>query len=179
VLASACQGYGAKWPAAAAALASFDGVRRRQDLVGTVRGIRLYDDFAHHPTAVRETLKALRQRHPTGVLWALYEPRSATACRRHHQREYPEAFSAADRVILAPVGRPEIPDGERLDYPELARRLEALAIPTVLPEDHDAIMALVTAEARPGDTIALLSNGSFGGLHHRLLDALAAEDGSR
>ncbi|MBW2525118.1 MAG: UDP-N-acetylmuramate:L-alanyl-gamma-D-glutamyl-meso-diaminopimelate ligase [Deltaproteobacteria bacterium] len=179
VMAAACQGYGVPHPEAAAALQRFAGVSRRQDLVGTARQIRVYDDFAHHPTAVRETLKALRQRHRTGTLWAVYEPRSATACRRYHQQQYPAAFAEADRVVLAPVGRPEIPEAERLDYAELAEALAARQVPTDRPADREEILTILTAAARPGDTIALLSNGSFGGLHQRLLAALAAVDGPR
>jgi UDP-N-acetylmuramate: L-alanyl-gamma-D-glutamyl-meso-diaminopimelate ligase len=153
------------------ALASFDGVRRRQDLLGAPRGVRVYDDFAHHPTAVDETLRALRARHPSGALWAVFEPRSATACRSLHQEAYTRAFGSADHVLLAPLGRTNVPEAERLDTARLARELgekgEALA--TV-----DAIVERVAGGARAGDTVALLSNGSFAGLHGRLMAALEA-----
>ena len=153
------------------ALASFEGVRRRQDLLGVPRGVRVYDDFAHHPTAVDETLRALRARHPSGSLWAVFEPRSATACRNLHQEAYTRAFGAADHVLLAPLGRTNVPEAERLDTARLARELgekgEALA--TV-----DAIVERVAGGARAGDTVALLSNGSFAGLHGRLMAALEA-----
>jgi len=152
-----------------ASLRDFRGVRRRQELLGVADGVRVYDDFAHHPTAVRETLRGLRMRHPDGRLFAVFEPRSATASRRLHQAQYPRAFAAADEVMLAPVGRPEIPDDERLDVAAIAAEIGPLAL---APPDHDSILARVVDAARPGDTVVLMSNGAFGGLHDRLLAAL-------
>jgi len=151
-------------------LASFEGVKRRQELLGEPGGVHLYDDFAHHPTAVDETLRALRSRHPEGALWAAFEPRSATACRALHQDAYARAFDAADHVLLAPLGRPNVPEGERLDLERLARTLGAKA--RVMP-GVDAIVRDVVRLARPGDTVVLLSNGTFGGIHPRLLAELA------
>jgi UDP-N-acetylmuramate: L-alanyl-gamma-D-glutamyl-meso-diaminopimelate ligase len=169
-LAACAEGFGASVTDTRAHLASFEGVRRRQDLIGEPGGVRVYDDFAHHPTAVDETTRALRALHPKGTLWVAFEPRSATACRALHQDDYARAFDAADRVLLAPLGRTNIPEGERLDVERLARDLgpKARALPTV-----DAIVEELAAEARAGDTIALLSNGSFGGAHEKLLSALA------
>ena len=89
--------------------------------MATADGVRVYDDFAHHPTAVRETLRGLRARHPEGRLIALFEPRSATASRKLHQDAYAAAFEAADLALLAPVGRKEIAEGERLDVAQIAR----------------------------------------------------------
>jgi UDP-N-acetylmuramate: L-alanyl-gamma-D-glutamyl-meso-diaminopimelate ligase len=151
------------------ALATFAGVRRRQDLLGSPRGIAVYDDFAHHPTAVDETLRALKSRHPAGRLWAVFEPRSATACRNLHQHEYETAFRAADRVIFAPLGRTNIPESERLDVDAIARAIGEGAEPA---KSVDAIVERLVREAREGDVIALLSNGSFGGIHSRLLREL-------
>lgn len=155
-------------------LASFEGVRRRQELVGEPRGIHVYDDFAHHPTAVAETLRALRARHPDGALWVAFEPRSATACRATHQDAYARSFRDADHVFLAPLARTTIPAGERLDLQRLARELgpKARAVSNV-----DEIVTLVSANARPGDTIAVLSNGPFGGIQRKLIDALADSGG--
>ena len=171
-IAAAAQGYGAPVRELIHGISKFAGVRRRQDLIGEVRGVRVYDDFAHHPTAVEETLRALRSKHPGGRLFAVFEPRSATACRSIHQQAYEGAFRSADRVILAPLGRTNIPEGERLDVGLLVRAIAARgqvaeALPTV-----DAIVATLAAEAKSGDTIALLSNGAFGGIHRRLLGAL-------
>lgn len=162
----------------ARALLDFKGVKRRQELVATADGVRLYDDFAHHPTAVEATLRAMRGHHPDARLIAVFEPRSATACRNTHQSEYPGAFLPADLALIAPVGRAEIPAEERLDVPAIVRavndaggRAETFAPG---PGSVDAIVDRVVAEARPGDVVAVLSNGAFGGIHGRLQRALTA-----
>ena len=174
-LAAAAQGYGAKLKDLGLALARFEGVKRRQDLIGVPRGIAVYDDFAHHPTAVRETLRALRQRHPAGKLLAVFEPRSATACRNLHQSEYAECWDDADAVLFAPLGRDNLPPAERLDLDVVvealgrrAPRLLALRLSSV-----DAIVAELCERAAPGDTIALLSNGAFGDIYTKLVTRLA------
>jgi UDP-N-acetylmuramate: L-alanyl-gamma-D-glutamyl-meso-diaminopimelate ligase len=151
---------------------SFQGVRRRQDLLYEVSGVRVYDDFAHHPTAVDETLRALRARHPKGALWAVFEPRSATACRSLHQAEYARAFGSADRIVLAPLGRTEIPEAERLDLGALARELEAQGKRATAAASVEAIIELIARDASAGDTVALLSNGAFGGIYDKLREAL-------
>ncbi len=168
-IAACAEGFGAKVTDLRTHLASFEGVRRRQDLLGEPRGVRVYDDFAHHPTAVDETLRALRGRHPGGALWVAFEPRSATACRALHQEAYARAFDVADHVLLAPLGRSGLSATEALDLERLARDLgdKGQAMPSV-----DAIVERLSAGATSGDTIALLSNGAFGGIHQKLLDAL-------
>jgi UDP-N-acetylmuramate: L-alanyl-gamma-D-glutamyl-meso-diaminopimelate ligase len=150
-------------------VASFSGVRRRQELVATADGVRVYDDFAHHPTAVLETLRGLRARHPSGRLIALFEPRSATASRKLHQAAYASAFEAADLAIIAPVGRKEIAEGERLDVAEIARAIEGAGKTARSPADHAAIVALLLEQAQPGDTIVAMSNGDFGGIVNRIV----------
>jgi UDP-N-acetylmuramate: L-alanyl-gamma-D-glutamyl-meso-diaminopimelate ligase len=145
-------------------------VKRRQDLVGHVGGVRVYDDFAHHPTAVDETLRALRSRHPEGRLWAIFEPRSATACRALHQEAYARAFDVATFVVLAPLGRAQIASSEALDLPRLVRDIGPRAR---LAANGDAIVDAVAREAASGDTVAVLSNGAFGGVPHRIVAALA------
>ena len=172
-LAAAAQGYGVPLSAAITALGRFEGVRRRQDLLFEARGVRVYDDFAHHPTAVDETLRALRSRHPEGALWAVFEARSATACRALHQEHYARAFRAADRVILAPLGRSDIPEAERLDLDRLTRALGEAGTRAEASPSIDAILASIAEGARPGDTIALLSNGAFGGIYEKLRGALS------
>lgn len=171
-IALAAEAAGAPLDALLGALRSFRGVKRRQELLGTAAGVRVYDDFAHHPTAVKETLRGLRARHPEGKLIAAFEPRSATASRRIHQDAYPDAFGDADLVLLAPVGRPEIAEKERLDVAALAASLRAGGVEAHAPPDHDALLALLE-RAAPGDTVVLMSNGDFGGLHDRLLASLA------
>ena len=172
-IAAAAQGYGVPLKTAISAMATFEGVRRRQDLLFVQRGISVYDDFAHHPTAVDETLRALRSRHPTGALWAVFEPRSATACRAIHQEQYARSFGAADRVVFAPLGRSDIPEAERLDLPRLVREIEAHGSRAQAAESVEAIIATIAREARPGDTVALLSNGAFGGIYEKLKGALS------
>jgi UDP-N-acetylmuramate: L-alanyl-gamma-D-glutamyl-meso-diaminopimelate ligase len=165
-VAACAEAFGLRVDDARAHLAAFEGVRRRQDLLGAPGGVRVYDDFAHHPTAVDETLRALRARHPAGALWVAFEPRSATACRAIHQQAYAHAFDAADHVLLAPLGRAILPQGERLDLDLLARDLGAAASAM---SGVDEIVARIAKEAQPGDTVALLSNGAFGGIHEKLL----------
>jgi UDP-N-acetylmuramate: L-alanyl-gamma-D-glutamyl-meso-diaminopimelate ligase len=155
------------------ALPRFAGVRRRQELRGTAAGVRVYDDFAHHPTAVNETLRALRGRHPQGRLFAVFEPRSSTASRNLHQAEYARAFDAADVVLLAPVGRPEIPEAERLDVAAVSAAIRERGRAVETPSGVAAIVELIAASAVPGDTIVVMSNGAFGGIHDKLLAQLA------
>jgi UDP-N-acetylmuramate: L-alanyl-gamma-D-glutamyl-meso-diaminopimelate ligase len=169
-IAACAEGFGASVNDLRGHLAGFEGVRRRQELIGEPRGVRVYDDFAHHPTAVDETLRALRARHPDGALWVAFEPRSATACRALHQDAYARAFGAADHVLLAPLGRSGLAEGERLDLERLARDLgaRAAAMPSVA-----AIVERIARGAVRGDTVALLSNGAFGGIHQTLLEELS------
>jgi UDP-N-acetylmuramate: L-alanyl-gamma-D-glutamyl-meso-diaminopimelate ligase len=171
-IASACQGYGVDVRRAMEAMESFAGVRRRQDLIYEAGGVRVYDDFAHHPTAVKETLAALRARHPGGTLYAVFEPRSATACRALHQAEYAQAFDDAGQVVLAPLGRPDIPADERLDRSTLVEALATRGVAARAADSVDEIVALLARETKPGDTIALLSNGAFGGIYETLKRAL-------
>jgi UDP-N-acetylmuramate: L-alanyl-gamma-D-glutamyl-meso-diaminopimelate ligase len=153
-------------------LGQFRGVRRRQELVATADGVRVYDDFAHHPTAVRETLRGLKARHPEGKLIGVFEPRSATASRKLHEDAYVEAFDAADLAVLAPVGRKEIAAAEKLDVAHIARRIADSGQRAEAPADHEILLARLLDEARPGDTIVAMSNGDFQGLIDRLVAAL-------
>jgi UDP-N-acetylmuramate: L-alanyl-gamma-D-glutamyl-meso-diaminopimelate ligase len=171
--AMAAEGAGVAVHALSAALAGFSGVRRRQELRGVADGVRVYDDFAHHPTAVAATVSALRARHPTGRLWAMFEPRSATSSRKLHEPEYAAAFTGADVVLLAPVGRSEVPEHERLDVQAVARAIAARGARAEAPGSIDAIVERVVAGAAPGDTLLAMSNGAFGRIHDRLLAALA------
>ena len=167
------QGYGARIADIAPALARFEGVRRRQDLIGTPRDTFVYDDFAHHPTAVQETLAALRSRHPAAKLFAVFEPRSATACRSMHQAEYTRAFASADEVLLAPLGRSNLKAEEALDLGRLARELNAHGKPAQALPSVDAILDYLALNVIPGSVVALLSNGAFGGIHAKLLERLS------
>ena len=161
----------------AGALATFRGVRRRLELSGVGRGVTIYDDFAHHPTAVRETLAALRATSPPGRIWALFEPRSATSCRRLFQADYAAALAGADDVVIAPVHRAGIPAGQRLDTARLAADLTASGTRARHVASIDAITTLVADEAQAGDVVVLMSNGDFGGLHNRLRARLGVGEG--
>ena len=155
------------------ALRSFRGLKRRQELLAEAGGVLVYDDFAHHPTAVRETLSGVRDRHPDGKLIAVFEPRSATASRNLHQAEYGEAFYSADVVVLAPVGRKNVAAEERLDVDAIAAVLRGHGIEAVAPADLTAVESAVADRATAGDVIVIMSNGDFGGLYDRLIARLA------
>lgn len=156
------------------ALSSFKGIKRRQELRGSVNGVRVFDDFAHHPTAVRETISAMKAHYPGQRVVAIFEPRSATASRAIHQAEYVDAFMPADWTILAPVGRSEIAENERLNPVRIAEDLVARGRHAEAHEGVDSIVDRVANEAKSGDIVLVMSNGAFGGIHQLLLDKLDA-----
>jgi UDP-N-acetylmuramate: L-alanyl-gamma-D-glutamyl-meso-diaminopimelate ligase len=157
-------------------LADFRGVRRRLELRGVVHDISVFDDFAHHPTAILETLRAVRWSYPDRRLWAVFEPRSATACRRIFQQDFARAFadSEADEVLLAPVFRATLPDDERLSVEDLVRDLGRAGRRARTPGSVEDIVRTIAAEAKPGDLVVIMSNGGFEDIHDRLLAALRA-----
>ncbi len=151
----------------------FAGVKRRLEVVGTSDGVTVYDDFAHHPTAVAETLAGLRASQPGARIWAVFEPRSASSCRRVFQNDFAQAFAAADEVILAPVFRSTLPEHERLSVGELVRDLAGRGQSAREAASIDDIVGIIVRERRPGDLVVMMSNGGFGGIHKKLLKALA------
>jgi len=157
-------------------LATFRGVARRQELVGAFRGVTVVDDFAHHPTAVAGAIAAVRLRYP-GRLWAVFEPRSNTSRRKVFQREYVDAFAAAGEVIIGGVFQKQtdaVAEDELFSPEQLAQDLVARGTAARTLADADAIAAALAEEARPGDVILLMSNGSFGGLREKLRTRLDA-----
>ncbi|MBV9643851.1 MAG: UDP-N-acetylmuramate:L-alanyl-gamma-D-glutamyl-meso-diaminopimelate ligase [Verrucomicrobia bacterium] len=157
------------------ALARFAGVARRQELRGEVKGIKVIDDFAHHPTAIRETLFALRHRYPGHKIWAIFEPRSNTTRRAIFQTALPEALKLADGVILARVARvDQLPSDDRLDPERVVQTIRACGVPAFYEPYVEDILHRVKPLARPGDVIVVFSNGGFEGIHQRLLTELAA-----
>ena len=154
-------------------LAAFKGVKRRLEVVGEARGVTVYDDFAHHPTAVDETLKAVRRASPGTRIWAIFEPRSASSCRRVFQDDFARAFAGADEVVIASVFRSSLPPEERLSESRLVGDLTARNVHARHLPDVEAIVDAVAREARAGDVIVVMSNGGFGGIHRKLLAALA------
>jgi UDP-N-acetylmuramate: L-alanyl-gamma-D-glutamyl-meso-diaminopimelate ligase len=155
-------------------LEQFRGVRRRLEFLSEVRGIRLYEDFAHHPTAVRETLRAIRTALQSARLWAIYEPRSATSRRKVFQREITEALAEADCIMMPPLFKPEkVPEGDRLDVARVIEDLRSVGRAAWNLESVEGIIDQVCAQARCGDVIVILSNGGFGGIYKKLPDALS------
>jgi UDP-N-acetylmuramate: L-alanyl-gamma-D-glutamyl-meso-diaminopimelate ligase len=153
-------------------LAAFTGVKRRLEIVGSVRDITVYDDFAHHPTAVAETLAALRATARGRRIWAIFEPRSASSCRRVFQDDFARAFAVADEVVIASVFRSTLPDAERLSEAQLVADLHALGVSARHVPDVETIVADVAKATRPGDLVVIMSNGGFGGIHGKLVEAL-------
>ena len=153
----------------------FAGVKRRLEVVGVAGGVTVYDDFAHHPTAVAETLAGMRAANPSARIWAVFEPRSASSCRRIFQDDFARAFAAADEVLIAPVFRSKLPESERLSVSQLVGDLARTGQAARAPESIDEIVAIVARERRPFDLVVLMSNGGFGGIHQKLLKALAPQ----
>jgi len=154
-------------------VASFAGVRRRQELRGIAGGVTVLDDYAHHPTAVRETLKALRKRYHKRRLIAVYEPRSATSRRKTFQAEFAEAFAHADEVMVGKLYDPsKIPAAERFDPERLALDLHRSGTKASYTPDVDTMVKQLAQNTAPGDVVCVLSSGSFDGLHDKLLDAI-------
>jgi UDP-N-acetylmuramate: L-alanyl-gamma-D-glutamyl-meso-diaminopimelate ligase len=158
----------------AAGLATFTGVRRRQEARGEVGGVLVIDDFAHHPTAVRETIAAVRARYPARRLWAVFEPRSNTSRRNIHQAEYARAFAGAACVrVRVPEPHDQVPADQQLDVARLATALQGQGIDAAGGSDVDRLVADVARQTRPGDVVLVISNGAFGGFVGKLLTALA------
>jgi len=164
---------------AVAALSRWRGVKRRQELRGEAAGVTVIDDFGHHPTAVRETLAAMRARYPGRRVIAVFEPRSNTSRRALFQEEYARAFDDADRVLVravsdAPIYSNTGPVTERLSALRLAQDLTARGIPAAAFEDVDAIVSHLVEECVAGDVVITLSNGGFEDIWTRLLEGLGS-----
>jgi len=156
------------------AFASFRGVKRRQEIRGvTARGITIVDDFAHHPTAIRQAIAGLRRRFEGARLWALFEPRSNTTRRNVFQDSLPAALAEADAVCIAQVDRADrLAEEERLDPDRVIQALRETGTPAWYEPGADAIVDRLGEEARDGDVVAVFSNGGFGGIHEKLLQKL-------
>jgi UDP-N-acetylmuramate: L-alanyl-gamma-D-glutamyl-meso-diaminopimelate ligase len=156
------------------ALATFRSVKRRLEVRAEVGGVTVIDDFAHHPTAIRETLRALRECYPGRRLWAVLEPRSNTLRRNVFEAALVDSLALADRVVLAAVFKSEsIPVNERLVPETVVANLQARGIGAEMHRDADEIVAALTPELKSGDVVAILSNGGFGGIYEKLPRALA------
>lgn len=155
-------------------LLAFEGIARRQEVRGTAGGVRVIDDFAHHPTAIGLAVDSLRQQYPGSRLWAIFEPRSNTTRRNIFQDELATNLGKADIAVVAAVPDPEkLEESDRLDPEKLMADISAAGTASHYCADVDTIVQLVAAEAKSGDTVAVLSNGGFEGIHQKLLDALS------
>ena len=156
-----------------AAFDTFSGIKRRMEVRATVRGVTIIDDFGHHPTAIRETLRALRVKYPSRPFWAVFEPRSNTTRRNVFQKELAEALALADKIVVAEVARlDQLPPAERLDPARLMLDLEAAGRPAAYLPTVEGIVAHVAQHAASGDVVCVFSNGGFGGFHNKLIESL-------
>jgi len=157
----------------AGALETFEGIKRRQEIRGEKRQITVIDDFAHHPTAVRETVRAVKSVHSNGRLIAVFEPRTNTSMRSIFQNEYPQSFEMADLIcIRQPPLLKKIPAGQRFSSRQLVNDLKRRGKDAHYFPDTDAIIEFLSTTARPQDLILIMSNGGFDNIHERLLKAL-------
>ncbi|PWT87840.1 MAG: UDP-N-acetylmuramate:L-alanyl-gamma-D-glutamyl-meso-diaminopimelate ligase [Acidobacteria bacterium] len=155
------------------AFSAFEGVKRRMELRGEVNGIRVYDDFAHHPTAIHTTLEGVRLAYPERRVWGIFEPRSWSSRRNVFQNQFADAFGFADMAIIAGVFEPEkLPEEVRLDPEKLVSEIARKGTRAYYIDSNDEIIRFVKREARVGDCLVLMSNGSFEGLHEKLLEGL-------
>ncbi|HTJ21707.1 MAG TPA: UDP-N-acetylmuramate--L-alanine ligase [Gemmatimonadaceae bacterium] len=154
---------------------SFKGVKRRQEIRGEIDGVMVIDDFAHHPTAVRETIHGIRLRYPDRRLWAVFEPRSNTSRRNIHQEAYALAFDGAARVSLRiPQPHDQVPANEQLSIPRVVEALRGRGIEADAAGEVSTLVNRVASDAREGDLVLVMSNGAFDGFIPSLLTALRA-----
>ena len=154
-------------------LRTFLSVKRRMEVKGEARGVVVIDDFAHHPTAVRETIDAVKQKYAGRRIIALFEPRSYTAQRREFQNDYEKAFAAADEVVLGGLFHPERYTAETAMNPaELVAAWKGVGKPAAQFQEVDAIVEYLKPRVREGDVVVVMSNGGFGGVHQKLLERL-------
>jgi UDP-N-acetylmuramate: L-alanyl-gamma-D-glutamyl-meso-diaminopimelate ligase len=173
--AALASGNGISKDAIVTALATFKSVKRRLEVRDVIRGITIIDDFAHHPTAIRETLRALRSVYPDARLWAVLEPRSNTLRRKVLENDLVESLRLADRVILAGVYQQQrIPDAERLHPEDVVDILNAAGTPAELHPDATEIVESIAPKLKSGDVVAILSNGGFDGIYEKLPARLRA-----
>ncbi|MDQ6862141.1 MAG: UDP-N-acetylmuramate:L-alanyl-gamma-D-glutamyl-meso-diaminopimelate ligase [Verrucomicrobiota bacterium] len=170
---SAARFYGASSEKIREGLASFQGIARRQELRGEVGGVKVIDDFGHHPTAIAQTLTGLRQRYAGHRLWAIFEPRSNTTRRAVFQQQLPDALKLADGVFISQVARlDQIAETDRLDPEAVMKSISDSGRPAFYEKDADAIVDRLIPLVRPDDVVVVFSNGGFGGIHEKILSRL-------
>ncbi|MEO0336220.1 MAG: cyanophycin synthetase, partial [Pseudomonadota bacterium] len=157
-------------------LASFKGVKRRQELLGSPRGIHVVEDFAHHPTAVSLTVDSIREMSPEGRVIAIFEPRSATARRKVFQQDFTESLSRADLVCVAKAfDQSKIPEEERFSSEEVISQIGEMGKPAMVGDTPEKIVSWVAEKAQPKDTVLIMSNGGFGDIYTKMLQALSQD----
>ena len=157
------------------ALESFTGVKRRQEILGEPKGILVIEDFAHHPTAVRETVKGIQKKYGGRKVFSVFEPRSATSRRKVFQKDYVEAFKSSNEVLLAKAfDQSKIDEGDRFSSEELVNNLHDAGVTAAAFDSADQIVDALKARAHKGDVILIMSNGGFDGIYTKLLKALEA-----
>ena len=155
------------------AFSTFKSVKRRLEIRGEVNGIVVYDDFAHHPTAVYETLRAVRERHPTARIWAVFEPRSQTSRRRIFEQEFIQSFDPADAGVIANVyGASHLANAEQLSPERVVEGIRARGKRAFTFSATDEIVSFLASELKPGDHVVIMSNGGFDNIHNKLLGRL-------
>ncbi len=168
-----CYHLGLSWDDIQQGFRAFKGIKRRQEIIGTVNDILVMDDFAHHPTAIRETLAGLKLRYPSRRLWAIFEPRSATSRRNIFQKEFTSAFQQADQIVLTDIFSSEkIPAESRLDPEKIVSELNALNRQAYFLSTTEQILDVLENQLSSGDLVCIMSSGGFDGLHQKLLTRL-------
>ena len=175
--ASAASFYGVPKARIDQALKTFSGIARRQEVRGEARGVKVIDDFGHHPTAISQTMGALRQRYPGQRLWAIFEPRSNTTRRAVFQQQLPDALKLADGVFISQVARlDQIPEGERLNPAAVIDAIASSGRPAFYEENADAIIDRIVPMLQANDVVTVFSNGGFDGIHEKLLARLRGDE---
>ena len=155
------------------AFSAFKGIKRRMEVRGISGGVTVVDDFGHHPTAIRETLRALRLKFPSQKVWAIFEPRSNTTRRNVFQHELAASFADADGVVVSQIAKLEqLKPEERLNPEQLMKDIQSTGKPTAYLADVDAIVEHIGRNVQGGDVVCVFSNGGFGGIHGKLLERL-------
>ncbi|MGZ5019279.1 MAG: glutamate ligase domain-containing protein, partial [Chthoniobacterales bacterium] len=172
---SAARFYGAPFDKIREGLTSFKGIARRQEVRGDVRGVKVIDDFGHHPTAIGQTLTALRHQYPDHRLWAVFEPRSNTTRRAVFQQQLPDALKLADGVFISQVARlDQLAQDERLNPEAVVKSIADSGRPAFYEKDAAHIVDRLLPLVRPNDVIVVFSNGGFDGIHEKILQRLRA-----
>ncbi|MDZ4660015.1 MAG: UDP-N-acetylmuramate:L-alanyl-gamma-D-glutamyl-meso-diaminopimelate ligase [Pseudomonadota bacterium] len=155
------------------AMATFEGVKRRQEVLGSPNDITVIEDFAHHPTAVKVTVEAVQKKYPTKKVISVFEPRSATSRRKMFEKDYVDAFSSSHEVVLSePYNQTNIIETDRLSSDRIVEALSVKGVKSKKFSDVDAIVTHLKLGAKPGDVILIMSNGAFGGIYQKLLNVL-------